>query len=95
MRKELPSVQFVAINTIGAVAITSQPDLVARTEYPLFQDTDMVNAWDAHGGAKDDIFVYGSDGKLAHYLKYGGAIPTDLSVTDNYAAIKNLIADTK
>ncbi len=96
MQKELKAegsdVAFVAINSIDAVA--NQGDLTSKCEFPLFQDVDTVNAWTLHGGAKDDIFVYGSDGKLAHHLKYGGPIDTNLAWPEAYAAVKAIVKST-
>jgi hypothetical protein len=97
MQKELAttgvSVNFTAVNSIDAVA--NQLDLTARADFPLFQDVDTVKAWEQQGGRKDDLYVYGSDGKLAHYLPIGGTVNTDLSNPDAYAAVKKLITDTK
>lgn len=96
MQKELKSegsdVAFVAINSTDAVA--NQADLTSKCEFPLFQDVDSVNAWSLHGGGKDDIYVYGSDGKLAHYLKFGGPIDTNLAWPDAYAAVKKIVKET-
>jgi hypothetical protein len=97
MQKELASesktVAFAIVNSIDAVA--NQPDLVSRADFPLFQDTDTVKAWEAHGGGKDDIYIYGTDGKLTRFLKFGGPVNTDLSVPENFAAVKKIIVETK
>lgn len=97
MQKELKTagvtVNFAAVNSMDAVA--NQNDLTSKADFPMFQDVEAVKAWEQHGGGKDDFYIYGSDGKLAHYLKFGGAVNTDLSNPDAYAAVKKIITDTK
>lgn len=97
MQKELKTAgftgNFVAVNSIDAVA--NQNDLTSKADFPMFQDVEAVKAWEQHGGRKDDFYVYGSDGKLAHYLPFGGTVNTDLSNPDAYAAVKKLVSETK
>lgn len=97
MQKELKAegktINFLAVNSIDAVA--NQADLTSRADFPMFQDVDTVKAWEQHAGAKDDFIIYGTDGKLTHYLKFGGPVSTDLSNPTAYADVKKLIADTK
>lgn len=93
LRAEGKTIEFAAVNSIDAVA--NQPDLTARADFPMFQDVEAVKAWEQQGGGKDDFYVYGTDGKLAHYLKFGGGVSTDLSDPTAYAGVKKLIADTK
>jgi hypothetical protein len=97
MHKELTtaglSVNFAAVNSIDAVP--NQNDLTSKADFPMFQDVEAVKAWEQHAGRKDDFYVYGSDGKLAHYLPIGGAVNTDLSNPDGYAAVKKIISETK
>ena len=97
MQKELKTegktIHFAVVNSIDAVA--NQADLTSRADFPLFQDVDPVKAWEQHGGGKDDLYVYGSDGKLARYLKFGGSVDTNLSDATAYANVKKIITDTK
>lgn len=69
LRTEGKTIHFAAVNSIDAVA--NQADLTSRADFPMFQDVEAVKAWEQHGGGKDDFYVYGTDGKLAHFLKFG------------------------
>lgn len=97
MQKELKTegkdIAFVAVNSLDA--IPDQPNLVSKCDFPLLQDTDAVTAWKKMGGAKDDLYVYGSDGKLARFLPFGGPVSTILSDPIDYANVKKIVADTK
>jgi hypothetical protein len=97
MHKELKAagrdVVVVVVNIVGAE--DTQAELTKSSEYPVFQDVAAVNAWSRHGGYKDDLFVYGSDGKLVRYLKFGGEVDTNLSDAMAYDAVKKLIGDAK
>lgn len=97
MQKELRAegrlINFAAVNSIDAVA--NQGDLTSRADFPMFQDVDAVKAWEQHAGGKDDFYIYGSDGKLARYLKSGGPVDINLSDPAAYANIKKIVADTK
>jgi hypothetical protein len=97
MQKELKAdgktINFAAVNSIDAVA--NQGDLTSKADFPMFQDIEAVKAWEQHAGGKDDFYIYGSDGKLAHYLKFGGTVDTNLSDATAYAAVKKLVAETK
>jgi hypothetical protein len=97
MQKELKmagfTANFAAVNSIDAVA--NQADLTSKADFPMFQDVEAVKAWEQHGGGKDDFYIYGTDGKLVHYLKFGGPVNTDLTNPDAYAAVKKLVSDTK
>ena len=97
MHKELTTAgkatNFVVVNSIDATA--NQGDLTSKADFPMFQDVDTVKAWEQHAGGKDDFYIYGSDGKLAHFLKFGGPINTDLSNPVSYADMKKLVTDTK
>ena len=95
MRLELMAdghdVQFVAINAASALA--DQDKLYERCSFPLIQDLDEINAWGVHhGGVKDDIYIYGSDGKLADYLPISDMMrTTDLSTAKGYDNLKSAI----
>jgi hypothetical protein len=97
MQKELKTagrdVAFLAVNSTDAAS--NQTELTSRCEFPLFQDVDAVKAWDQHAGKKDDFFIYGSDGKLARYLPFGGPVNTNLSDPAAYDAVKAIVVETK
>jgi peroxiredoxin len=82
-------VAFVVVNS--ADAEPQQQNFVDRASFPLFQDTQAVNAWKLQGGAKDDFYVYGRDGKLAQYLPISGAQNLTLSTPEGYGNLKNAI----
>ncbi|MBT4520229.1 MAG: redoxin domain-containing protein [Halieaceae bacterium] len=55
---------------------------IYRSTYPLFQDTEQVDAWGLHRGAKDDFYLYGTNGTLKLWLTpttEGGSVDTDFS----------------
>lgn len=97
MQKELKAAgRDVAVAAVNIVAAEdTQGELAAMAEFPMFQDVAAVNAWGQHGGAKDDLYVYGSDGKLVRYLKYGGDVDTNLSDATAYDAVKKIVSDAK
>jgi thiol-disulfide isomerase/thioredoxin len=75
--------------------IGHQFQFVDRVTFPLLQDTDEVDAWALHGGFKDDLFVYRSDGTLQAYLaSYKGTVPVDVTTPEGYAAVKGVLAGT-
>lgn len=88
MRNELDvnghDVEFIVLNIPGAQPY--QQELVDRCGFPLFQDQANILAMEAYGGETDDMFVYGSDGKLAAYLHNDGTI--SLSLDDGYAKVR-------
>jgi len=97
MKKELQAAgRDIAFATVNITAAEStQAELVKACEHPVFQDLAAVDAWGQHGGAKDDLYVYGSDGKLVRYLKYGGDVDTNLSDAIAYEVVKKIVADAK
>ena len=83
---------FVGINDKGAAA--NQQDLVDQCTFPLLQDTDEVDAWGLHGGAKDDMAIYDANGNLYAWLPFGEAeIGTNLSEPEDYEAFKALVIE--
>ena len=82
-------VNMVAINPVSGLDF--QSTLVNVCSFPLLQDTSALNTWDAMGGAKDDIYIYGSDGKLAIYLPNGGSINTNLSSGEGYSNVRDIM----
>ena len=82
-------VVFAAVN--GSDAVDDQAALVERCAFPLFQDLVEVDAWELHDGHKDDIFVYGADGRLAVALLRSGELEIDLSTAVGYANLKAAI----
>lgn len=84
-------VQMVTINGTSANNTDDQQKLIDRCSFPLFQDVDEVAAWDAHGGGKDDLFIYAADGTLAQALPEDGELGTNLSTDEGYANVKQAL----
>ena len=95
MRKELRregiEVEFISINTKSGADEEDQKQLVEKTSFPLFQDTWELDAWAKHGGAKDDIYIYGRDGLLRSFLPANGSVGTNLRTSSGYANLKKAI----
>lgn len=87
------SINFVILNK--ADAVSTQANFTSRCEFPLFQDTNEALVFTKHSAAKDDILLYGSDGKLAAFLVNGGRVNTNLSTAEGYEATKNAILAVK
>ena len=99
MRVELQlqkaKVKFVVVNDVSANSASDQKQLTDRCSFPLLQDRSDVQAWKQHFGGKDDFYIYDSQGKLVHYLPYGGTVDTNLSDQNVYNAIKQMILNVK
>ena len=85
------AVDMVAVNVITGADTVGE--LVSRCRYPVFQDVADVSAWEAHDGLKDDLFIYGADGTLAHYLPANGEVSTNLSTAIGYEYVRTLLTD--
>ena len=68
-----------------------QDDLTEQCSFPLLQDTEEAQAWQALAGGKDDFYVYRSDGTLAIHLPAKGATNSNLSTAEGYANIEALL----
>jgi len=105
LRKELKAegkdVQIVAVNSSDQRAIDAQKELVSRTDIPLFQDGTRANgtsfdtAFQLHGGAKDDVYIYDSNGALVAYLRNTVSTNVDLTTSPGYQNVKNWLLATK
>ncbi len=82
------------MNSIDADTQGHQQNLTDVASFPVFQDVTTVKGQEAMGASKDDIFIYDSTGKLAHYLPFGGNVDTNLS-GPGYAELKKLVLATK
>lgn len=85
------SVVFVGINDKGAAA--HQDKLVDKGAYPLWQDTEEVDAWGQHGGKKDDMAIYDASGALYAWLPLGGEVDISLAKPESYEALKALVIE--
>lgn len=84
-------VNFVAVNI--ASGASQQDEFTSRSSFPLFQDTDLVNAFGLHKGRKDDYYIYNERGSLSDFFPFGGDRESDLTSTEGYANIKQAILD--
>jgi hypothetical protein len=62
-----------------------------RCTYPLLQDDEETNVWEAHEGKKDDFYIYDVDGTLAHYLPSATEFSTRLSTDIGYGNLKAML----
>ena len=86
--------QKVAFVTLHAAdAEPYQAFITERCSFPMLQDTTAASAWAAHGGEKDDMFVYDAEGKLRAYLS-ASALGSRIALTgDGAGLLKQAIAD--
>ncbi|MEC9466746.1 MAG: TlpA disulfide reductase family protein [Myxococcota bacterium] len=82
-------INFVSINVTSGVE--AQPLLAETCTFPLLQDTEEVTAWELMGGGKDDMYIYGSDGKLLVYLQASSDISTRLATIGGYGNIRDAL----
>ncbi|TPV97308.1 MAG: redoxin domain-containing protein [Myxococcales bacterium FL481] len=87
----IEEVQFVALN--GVEGLEDKQELSRRCAFPMFQDTDDVNAWAMFDGEKDDFYVYGTDGTLAAYLPGKGGPSINLANEDGYTYVRDTILE--
>ena len=98
LRNDGYEVQMVAINAVSADNDEDRLALSERCSFPLFQNTDLEEpwggAWVAHGGGKDDMFVYRADGTLAAELPAGvEESPTNLGTEEGYDNVRQALID--
>lgn len=82
-------VHFAIVNLKSMSGL--QDNLIERGSFPLFQDTDEVDAWGLHGGRKDDFYIYDGDGVLQTFLAASGELSTNLSTDEGYANVHDAI----
>ena len=83
------AVNFAIINR--ADGSNSVLNLSNRCTFPVFQDTDGVNAWGLHQGTKDDFYFYDADGVLQQFISARGELEINLATAEGYANIKNAV----
>jgi hypothetical protein len=62
------NVRVAAINPINA--LHNQKSLIEACDFPLLQDTEQQNAWDALLGTKDDNYFYTPAGVLSTFIDF-------------------------
>jgi len=81
------------LNKVGSDLALGQ--LTEASTLPTFQSTWEVNAWDMHGGGKDDFLVYNSEGFLTAYFKGFEQPISDLSTEEGYNNLKEAILEAQ
>ncbi len=71
-------------------AILETEDGQPRHGMIVFQDTEAINAWGQHGGAKDDFYIYAADGSLSSYLE--GGQQTNLTTPEGLAFVREALS---
>ncbi len=84
-------VAMVAIN--DADSTDHQDKLVDNCTFPLFQDSDAVDAWELHGASKDDMVVYTPDGTVAVFFDWGGGVESNLATEEGWANVEQALRD--
>jgi len=83
------AVNFSIINR--ADGASSVLNLSNRCTFPVFQDTDEIDAWGLHQGGKDDFLFYDADGILRDFISARGELEINLRTEEGYANIKNAV----
>ena len=95
MRKEFAAnrikVNFVVVNV--ASGESEQNEFTSRCSFPLFQDTELVDAFGLHQGGKDDYYIYNERGELTDFFPFRGTRASDLASPEGYANLKQAILD--
>ena len=95
MRKEFAAnrieVNFIAVNIDSGAS--EQNEFTSRSSFPLFQDTQLVNAFGLHQGGKDDYYIYNERGELSDFFPFRGNRESDLASPEGYANVKQAILD--
>lgn len=58
----------VVVGLLRSVGASSLPLLLETASYPIFVDTNEVNAWQMQGGGNSDMFIYGPSGRLLDHI---------------------------
>lgn len=97
---EFADVVFVVVHGANAnndedrlKLLTLDDQTTPRHNMLMFQDTEQVNAWGQHGGAKDDFYIYAPDGTLSSYLE--GGTQTNLATPEGRAFVRQALLDAK
>ncbi|HVY29744.1 MAG TPA: redoxin domain-containing protein [Polyangiaceae bacterium] len=85
------NVRVAAINPINA--LHNQKFLVEVCDFPLLQDTEQQNAWDALLGTKDDTYVYTPDGVLGTFIDFQADLSQMIVSEAGKAMLRKAIVD--
>ncbi len=87
------NVAFVVVNqSKNADNDQDRKNLTDRCSFPVLQDTEAAGVWGKHGAAKDDLFIYGADGKLRRFFPHEGG-ESNLSAKDGFARVLQAVLD--
>lgn len=87
--------RVVSINAETADAPSDQQRLIDVADFPLFQDTPSVRAWEALQGTRGDLYVYGPDGVLRSYYPVPGPVQVDPYVPEGLANLRQALFDAR
>lgn len=92
MEKELKTAghkfQFAILNHyFYKSSVTNQ---TKRCDFPVFQDTQSINAWDAMKGGKEYWYVWNKSGQLDSYYKPWGSDGMNIGAGPNSSDYKKL-----
>ncbi|MCB9506754.1 MAG: hypothetical protein H6700_11115 [Myxococcales bacterium] len=82
-------VEFAIVN--HAPTAEQAGALLERVSFPVFQDVAEVDAWGLLDGAKDDFFVYDTEGHLFSFLRASPDLDTNLSTPTGFVTLKNQV----
>ncbi len=91
LKKTGLDLNLVVVNMTGMADMIA--NLISKGDFPIFQDTDLLGAWLAHNGAKDDLIVYDKYGKLFQFLPYSGTLDTSLGGEEGWNNVKKAWTD--
>lgn len=85
-------IDFVVVNMPNAV--DDQEEFVNRATFPLFQDTEEVDAYGLHQGSKDDFYLYDAGGSLLGYYEVNARdFSLNLTTDEGYANLDGLLRE--
>ena len=82
-------VNFVVINIQSGKE--SQNEFISRCSFPLFQDTEEIDAFSKHQGGKDDFYIYNERGELTDHFPFLGERNSDLTDPKGYENVKQAL----
>ena len=77
----------------SSITICVIENLTDICDFPIFQDTDTVDAWGLHDGVKDDFYFYDAEGTLTNFISARGDLEINLSTEEGYQNIKDALLE--
>ena len=85
------AINFVIVNLASQSSVIE--NLTDICDFPIFQDTDTVDAWGLHDGVKDDFYFYDAEGTLTNFISARGDLEINLSTEEGYQNIKDALLE--